>query len=122
MGAHLCTSTGVEEGQFNQGVEELGSKNIRLSEAAKQILGDEVMQQPPTPSQEVLDSFQPIYFDNGGVYQGEWRDNMLRHGYGVQTTQDGAKHEGFWKDDKADGWGRKTFPEGDIYEGMWKAG
>lgn len=29
--------------------------------------------------------------------------NMIRHGYGVQVWLDGAKYQGYWKDNKACG-------------------
>jgi len=29
--------------------------------------------------------------------------NMVRHGYGVQVWLDGAKYQGYWKDNKASG-------------------
>ena len=33
---------------------------------------------------------------------------------------DGAKYEGKWKLDKADGEGKFWHTDGDIYEGQWK--
>ena len=42
---------------------------------------------------------------------------MIRHGYGVQTWTDGKRYEGYWLDDKMDGWGRMKYSDGDIYEG-----
>ena len=33
--------------------------------------------------------------------------------------QDGAKYEGYWKNDMANGRGRLIHADGDVYEGFW---
>ena len=43
----------------------------------------------------------------------------MRHGYGVQMWPDGAKYEGYWKNDKAHGKGKFYHVEGDVYDGDW---
>lgn len=38
-----------------------------------------------------------------------------------QVWPDGARYEGNWKADKAQGWGRFAHADGDVYEGEWVA-
>ena len=38
----------------------------------------------------------------------------------MQTWPDNSRYEGFWKDDKADGFGKLIHADGDVYEGEWK--
>ena len=61
--------------------------------------------------------------DNGAAYEGEW-DVIAnkRDGYGIQITPDGAKYEGYWKEDKTNGKGRMIFFDGNVYEGDWANG
>lgn len=47
---------------------------------------------------------------------GQWNGN-LREGYGIQIWPDGARYEGSWKDDKAEGKGKFLHADGDIFEG-----
>ena len=49
---------------------------------------------------------------------GQWKDEM-RHGYGSQTWPDGAKYEGYWKDNKTCGKGKFWHANGDFFEGMY---
>lgn len=57
---------------------------------------------------------------NGTIYKGQvLPDGCTKHGFGVQTWQDGAKYEGFWENDKAKGRGRFNHVEGDVYDGEW---
>lgn len=43
--------------------------------------------------------------NNGATYTGQWLKNQseVRHGYGVQLWADGARYEGHWKYNKANG-------------------
>ena len=50
---------------------------------------------------------------------GYLRDGM-RHGPGVQVWPDGAKYEGEWKFNKANGKGKFWHADGDVYEGDWE--
>lgn len=63
-------------------------------------------------------SLPPIYFANGSIYIGEWK-NGLKEGHGVLAWPDGSRYEGSFVNDKANGFGKLTHAEGDIYEGMW---
>jgi hypothetical protein len=40
-----------------------------------------------------------------------------RWGYGTQIWPDGAKYEGYWKNNKAHGRGKFWHVDGDIFEG-----
>lgn len=44
----------------------------------------------------------------------------VREGYGVQVWTDGAKYEGYWKDNMAEGRGIFWHAEGDVYEGEFR--
>ncbi len=44
----------------------------------------------------------------------------LRQGPGVQVWPDGAKYEGEWRNNKANGKGKFWHADGDVYEGEWK--
>jgi len=44
----------------------------------------------------------------------------MKHGYGVQVWQDGARYEGYWKHNKACGKGKFWHVDGDVFEGEWK--
>ena len=57
--------------------------------------------------------------DNGVVYEGEWSDNGLRDGKGVQYWPDGSIYEGYWSADSANGRGRLIHAGCDYYEGDW---
>jgi len=65
-----------------------------------------------------LRSLPPIYFSNGSIYIGQWK-NGLKEGYGVLAWPDGSRFEGSFINDKANGYGKLTHAEGDIYEGYW---
>ena len=53
------------------------------------------------------------------IYTGEWNSNLQRHGRGVQIWKSGAKYEGNWRNDKANGDGRFIYGNGEVYEGEW---
>ncbi|MDC0201864.1 hypothetical protein OAJ56_01405 [Flavobacteriales bacterium] len=59
------------------------------------------------------------YMEPGGVYVGEYKDNLL-HGKGTYTLANGSKYEGEWENDKRHGKGTYTLANGDKYEGEWK--
>lgn len=47
--------------------------------------------------------------------------NGLRHGFGKYTYNNGGMYEGDWKNNKMDGKGTVYFPDGSIaYEGYFK--
>ena len=58
----------------------------------------------------------PVEFDNGTIYIGEWA-NGLREGKGKQIWTDGSIYEGWWKNGMANGGGRLIHADGDVYEG-----
>ncbi|EGR28665.1 hypothetical protein IMG5_170870 [Ichthyophthirius multifiliis] len=43
-----------------------------------------------------------------------------RDGIGIQIWQDGARYEGQWKENKANGKGKFLHVDGDIFEGEWE--
>ena len=58
---------------------------------------------------------------NDAEYDGQCiRGEGTRHGRGVQTEADGSIYEGYWRLDKADGYGRMIYGNGNVYIGMWK--
>lgn len=65
-----------------------------------------------------LKALPPIYFSNGSVYIGQWKDGK-KEGHGVLAWPDGSRYEGAFCNDKAHGCGKLTHAEGDTYEGMW---
>ena len=62
----------------------------------------------------------PVLMENQAIYIGEWNQNNLRNGKGVQKWPDGSMYEGYWENDKANGKGRLIHANGDVYEGDWK--
>lgn len=83
--------------------------------------------------------YNPVQLENGCIYVGQWKltherqsqppsplrtssafIHAVRHGRGKQFWPDGAIYEGFWRDDKADGYGRLIHTDGDYYEGEWR--
>lgn len=58
---------------------------------------------------------------DGSIYSGNMRrasnGELLKHGKGVQIWKDGAKYEGEWINNKAQGRGVFVHPNGDLYEG-----
>jgi len=44
----------------------------------------------------------------------------MRHGPGTQVWPDGAKYEGEWRFNKANGKGKFWHADGDVYEGAWE--
>jgi hypothetical protein len=55
-------------------------------------------------------------YADGGVYVGEWRDD-LRHGNGSQTFALGDVYEGGWGSDAMNGRGSLWFADGRRYVG-----
>ena len=53
-------------------------------------------------------------YPNGSIYRGQMKGEN-RHGYGIQLWPDGAKYEGHWNDNKAEGKGTFWHAEGDVY-------
>ena len=49
-----------------------------------------------------LQFIEELIFENGAVYKG-YLENGMRHGPGVQIWPDGAKYEGDWRRNKANG-------------------
>lgn len=65
---------------------------------------------------------RPIFtYQNGATYEGSWLvgEEEVRHGYGVQIWPDGARYEGQWEFNKANGKGTFWHVHGDKYEGDW---
>jgi hypothetical protein len=63
--------------------------------------------------------YSVVYFDNGSSYQGEWRDQSTRAGFGIQKWVDSSSYAGYWENDKANGYGLLTHANGDVYEGYF---
>jgi hypothetical protein len=53
------------------------------------------------------------------ITKGYLKDGM-RQGPGIQVWPDGAKYEGEWKLNKANGKGKFWHADGDVYEGDWE--
>ena len=49
-----------------------------------------------------LQFIEELIFENGAVYKG-YLENGMRHGPGLQVWPDGAKYEGDWRRNKANG-------------------
>ena len=59
--------------------------------------------------------------ENRTKYEGEWiKGQEVKYGKGIQVWPDGAIYEGWWENDKANGYGRLIHADGDYYEGNWK--
>ena len=71
------------------------------------------------PEDRGLPSLEPYEFDNGAVYEGQFKFGK-RQGRGKQSGTGGALYEGNWKDNMKDGYGRLIHADGDVYEGEWK--
>lgn len=62
----------------------------------------------------------PTELSNNAVYFGQWSEDGMREGRGVQIWRDGSKYEGYWSNDKAQGPGRLIHQDGSMYEGFWQ--
>jgi len=62
---------------------------------------------------------EELKFENGAVYKGYIRTDDERQGPGIQVWPDGARYEGEWRDNKANGKGKFWHADGDIYDGEW---
>jgi hypothetical protein len=71
------------------------------------------------PEDEHLPTLGPYEFDNGAVFEGQWKEGK-RQGKGKQVWKDGSIYEGYWKNDMANGRGRLIHADGDVYEGDWE--
>ena len=58
---------------------------------------------------------------NGNKYVGEYKDGKP-NGQGTETRADGSKYVGEWKDGKQNGQGTVTLPSGARFVGEWKDG
>ena len=64
-----------------------------------------------------------VILEDGSKYQGQWnQETGKRHGYGIHIATDGSIHEGYFKDDLANGRGRLIDLLGGVYLGNWKNG
>eukprot|EP00344_Euplotes_crassus_P000987 CAMPEP_0197006510 /NCGR_PEP_ID=MMETSP1380-20130617/35413_1 /TAXON_ID=5936 /ORGANISM="Euplotes crassus, Strain CT5" /LENGTH=322 /DNA_ID=CAMNT_0042426121 /DNA_START=98 /DNA_END=1064 /DNA_ORIENTATION=+ len=58
--------------------------------------------------------------ENGAEYQGEHdKETGARHGMGTMVWADGARYDGWWRNDRANGPGRLIMASGDMYDGEW---
>jgi len=68
------------------------------------------------------DVLQPVvkikYLDGNGTYKGEVKD-FKRHGKGVFTCGE-TIYEGFWENDRRNGWGKEINGGSSTYEGHWR--
>lgn len=65
-------------------------------------------------------SFKGIkVWDDGDLYEGEWKQDLKMEGKGSLKTKEGDLYEGQWKENKPNGLGKMTFSDGSIYEGHW---
>jgi hypothetical protein len=61
-----------------------------------------------------------IIFENGCAYEGDWDENLKRHGYGKYTWTNQVNYEGHWKNNMAHGFGKLICANGDAFEGNWE--
>jgi len=63
------------------------------------------------------------YFNNGSMYDGEWKDGKM-HGKAKELYTDGTlQYEGYYKDGYRDGRGKSFNTNGTVnYDGEWKQG
>ena len=54
-------------------------------------------------------------------YEGFFRQNK-KEGYGVFTWSSGGIYKGNFQDDLRNGYGEMFWPNGDVYRGRWKNG
>jgi len=59
-----------------------------------------------------------LFFENGGVYAGEFRDNFF-HGFGKLMSPSGGSFEGSFAMGKIHGEGRMIYNSGDLYIGSF---
>ena len=52
----------------------------------------------------------------------EFRQQIMRHGEGVQTFSDKSEYTGQWAEDKMDGHGQLAFSNGSEYKGSFVNG
>lgn len=69
----------------------------------------------------VRHGFDICRYENGAIYEGEWRDGR-KHGRGIYRTPDGEYYDGEWADDKRHGQGTYMFVSGTKYVGAWERG
>lgn len=64
---------------------------------------------------------EEVVFYDGTVYKGQCKydgeGRELKHGYGVLIYPDGAKYQGYFKDNLQDGRGLLVRADGDVYDG-----
>ncbi len=66
-----------------------------------------------------------FFYKNGGKYVGEFittKETFIYHGRGTETSPEGDKYIGEFKDNKKNGRGTVTFANGEKYVGEWKDG
>jgi hypothetical protein len=93
-------------------------ENVSLTE---QKLGDFVIEEKELiryieNHKNMLKNYSILYQD-GSIYYGYFSKSWEREGYGVLIFPDGAKYQGFFKNNKMHGRGRLVGIEGDYYEG-----
>ena len=71
------------------------------------------------PSTKVSDQHSKLGYSLILIKIGYLNDGM-RHGPGTQVWPDGAKYEGEWSQNKANGTGKFWHADGDVYEGRWE--
>ena len=65
---------------------------------------------------EIFHGTGKMTYEDGSVYQGEWRDGKKR-GKGTMTYADGDVYEGKWDEDVFHGTGKMTYADGSVYDG-----
>jgi hypothetical protein len=59
-----------------------------------------------------------LFFENGGVHTGEFKDNLF-HGFGKLVSPSGGTYEGAFRGGKIHGEGRMIYGNGDMYLGSY---
>ena len=66
---------------------------------------------------EKLPTFQ--YEHNRNQYKGQYWKN-IKHGFGIEISENSEIYEGEWAFDKENVYGRKVYLDGSVYTGFWK--
>ena len=72
-------------------------------------------------SNGVPDGHGVAYYDNGDVYDGEWKGGK-KEGQGTYTWPNEVRYEGNWVDDSMSGLGVFHYPNGNRFEGEFRNG
>ena len=76
-------------------------------------------QQGTTQEESIPKTLQPVIFDDGAIYVGNWDSRGRQHGKGLEIMPDGSKYTGSFKHGFKEGLGKLILTNGDFYKGMF---